>query len=79
MKIIIEHSDQSQFLSANGRWTPRQKEAAMFPTSASAKQAGAKAAIGLFNVIGCFSNSPQITNLDDGCGTLGPHAVAEKA
>jgi len=71
MKILIEDAAQSQYLTSTGRWSSHQKEAAIFPSSASAKLAGAKAPIGPFNVIGCFANSCQITNLDDGCGTLG--------
>jgi hypothetical protein len=68
MKILIEDAQTLEYYTAAGRWTKNAKEAATFPNSASAKHAGAKAPISKFNVVGFFSNSPQLTNLDDGVG-----------
>ena len=69
MKILIEDAETLEYLTPRGHWTKSSVEAAGYPSSATAKIAGAKAPIGRFNIIGSFANSPQITNLDDGCGT----------
>jgi hypothetical protein len=69
MKICIEDAATLQFLTPNGRWTAHTREAITFPNSQVAKQAGAKVAIGRFNIVGFFKDSPQLTNLDEGHGS----------
>jgi hypothetical protein len=68
MTIYIENADTQELLTKDGRWTRSRDKAANYRTSNLAKQTGAAASIGRFNVIGAFRNSPQITNLDEGCG-----------
>jgi hypothetical protein len=69
MRILIENAETLQYLTADGAWTKEPNAAATYRTSTVAKEHGKTAPIGRFNVIGAFKNSPQITNLDDGCGT----------
>jgi hypothetical protein len=75
MKILIENTETLEMLTSAGAWTKNTKQAATYPSSTIAKQTGAAAAIGKFNVIGRFANSAQITNLDEGCGTAGPKSA----
>jgi hypothetical protein len=70
MTIYIENPQTLELLTKDGRWTKNRNDAASYRTSTSAKQFGATAHIGQFNIIGAFKNSPQITNLDDGRGSL---------
>ena len=69
MKICIEDATTLEFLTPAGRWTKSTKEAATYPNSQLAKQAGAKIPIDRFNVVGFFKDSPQLTNLDEGKGS----------
>jgi hypothetical protein len=71
VKILIEDPATSKFLAANGSWTKSSKDAFAYRSSTLAKQAGEKIPIGRFNVVGAFANSPQLTNLDEGCGLQG--------
>jgi hypothetical protein len=68
MTILIENADTLEFLTRDGRWTKHAGEAATYRTSTLAKEFGTAAPIGRFNVVGAFKNSPQLTNLDEGCG-----------
>ena len=67
MTIFIENAETLEFLTKDGRWTKNFDKAAIYRTSTSARQFGAAASIGRFNVIGGFRNSPQLVNLDEGC------------
>ena len=68
MKILIEDPSTSKFLTADGSWTERSKDALNYRTSTLAREAGQKISIGRFNVVGAFANSPQLMNLDEGHG-----------
>jgi hypothetical protein len=70
MKIFIENASTLEFLTREGRWSKNKKEAAVYTSSAQAKTFGKSSPIGRFNVVGFFANSPQLTNLDDGCGSV---------
>jgi hypothetical protein len=71
MKILIEDPTTAKFLAANGSWTKNSKDAFAYTSSTLARQAGEKISMGHFNVVGAFSNSPQLTNLDEGWGLQG--------
>lgn len=74
MNILIENAETCELLTAKGTWTRNQKDAATYRTTTLAMKHGETAPIGRFNVIGTFSKSPQITNLDEGCGTVAEQA-----
>lgn len=69
MKILIEDAATLEYYTREGRWSRNKKDAVTFASSAQAKASGESAPIGRFNIVGFFSNSPQLTNLDEGCGT----------
>jgi hypothetical protein len=69
VKIIIEDAETLEFLTSEGRWTKDLARAAAFPNSAAAKTRGSAIPIGRFNVVGSFARWPQLTNLDEGCGS----------
>jgi hypothetical protein len=71
MNIHIENAETLEYLTSSGSWTRNVKKAEAFKSSTLAKKTGSLAAIGKFNVVGAFNNSPQLTNLDVGCGTHG--------
>jgi hypothetical protein len=77
MKIHVENAETLELLTPSGDWTTNINKAAIYSNSTTAKHAGAAAPIGKFNVIGTFRNFPQITNLDEGCGT--GHARSARA
>lgn len=69
MKILIEDAATLEYYTRDGRWSRNKKDAVTFASSALAKASGKNAPIGRFNIVGFFSDSPQLTNLDEGCGT----------
>jgi hypothetical protein len=75
MKILIEDAQTLKFLAVDGSWTAKSADAAGYRSSTVAKEAGARVQVGRFNVVGIFKNSPQITNLDEGCGLRGERAA----
>jgi hypothetical protein len=69
MRIIIEDAETLQFLTMDGGWTGDSARAATFANSDAARERGVTLPIGEFNIVGAFSKSPQLTNLDNGSGT----------
>lgn len=68
MTIFVENAETLEYLGKDGRWTKKVDQAATYGTSTLAKEYGISAPIGRFNIIGAFRNSPQVVNLDEGCG-----------
>ena len=68
MNILIEDAEKLEYLTSSNQWTKNAAEGKDFGAKAAALAIAKQEPIGKFNVVGYFSTTKQLINMDHGRG-----------
>ena len=68
MKTLVENAEKLEYLTSNSHWTKNAGEAKDFGATGAAVEVAKQEPIGRFNIVGYFSGTKQLVNLDHGRG-----------
>jgi hypothetical protein len=68
MNILIEDAETLKYLTNEKKWTKNPADGKNFAATASALTAAKEETMGEFNIVGYFTTSRQLINMDHGHG-----------